>query len=75
MASNYSGPQSDMERGQRPTRYLVTLYVTTPHTIEVYEHDEEDAERAALLAYQRGEDFNIDKPRIDFDSTEVSEIP
>ena len=74
MASNFSGPQSDAERGQEPKRYLVTLYVTTPHTIEVLEYDEEDAEKAAIKAYQTGQQFDIDKPRIDFDSTEVTEL-
>jgi len=74
MPSNFSGPQSDAERGERPKRYQVTLYVTQAHTIEVFEHDEDDAERAALLAYQTNQHFDIDKPRIDFDSTDVREI-
>jgi hypothetical protein len=55
----------------KPNEYQVTLYVRTPHYVTVEADDEESAEREAMLRYQRGGEFCLDKPEIDSAETDI----
>jgi hypothetical protein len=55
-------------------RYSVAVPVTTIHYIDVEAIDAEEAEAQAIEAWRRGDDFDTDKPLIDFDDINVTEV-